>query len=892
MRLAKLILSTLLMVGLALPILASVTIAQDSNILLTLTVPEWMENMFDDELLGEFEAQNPGVEVVLVSAGDSMYFGGAAYNIEDYLENASEYAQTADVLYVDNYTLGVESTRAGFYLDLSPLTSSDLNLNPTDFFPAAWQSFQWDGGIWGLPASLSLNMLVYNKTHFDELGLPYPNEAWTIDDFISTVRALSETNAAGEVTMPGFIGWGNEGLLFRAFLGEGVYDASVIPNAPNFQNPELEALLTTWAEFQQEGYTGRNYSGSGQDIPMRIDGLWALSAFNNTEDEWGASLLPGGIAAVRAQGFAVSAGTQYPEQAYELVKFLTGNVEVVSQFFGDSPARQSLVGVESEDNPAFFIQLPAEAEALRDQALMTALPASELRFMDYINLALNNMDPEAENYDAVTALQEAESQAIANLQVAEEQRSSSAIMVAQPTPTPVLSAGEIALRFSYTSFISPLPNRELWDQAIREFTASDPQVGQIVFDTGFASVDQYINQEIDCFIQPFNAVPNLDLQTVLNLDPFMNEDPAFTEGDFLSGVLAQVRRDNMTWGYPLFLQPEVLWYNTNRFNESGAATPFTGWAVDTFVDALQTLRVDPDDDAPFVPGGSGNTYILLLTAAFGGLPLDYRTSPPTIDFDNPETVDALRQVLDLAKDGYIQYNALGTLGGGFFGGGDLLTLYNETLSALSWRLRMASQDISSDYEDPYRLTSFPRGRQFTGIAYDIGAGYILSTAQNPEACYRWFSFLSGRPDLFTAMPARRSAIDALESSAVQGEDLAAIYAEIDALLQDPTTVIVPSQFSGAGGDIGEFVVPIWLNRAMDAYVLEDADLETALSDAQYYATTYMECISGIERVDIGTLADMSLQEQMNYTRQFIDCAVSVDPSLESMFSFMTTGEAE
>ena len=624
---------------------------------------------------------------------------------------------------------------------------------------------------------------------------------------------------------------------------------------------------------------------------MRIDGLWALSNFNNSDDEWAAALLPGGTAAVRAQGFAVSAGTMYPEQAYELVKFLTGNVEVVSQFFGDSPARQSLVGVESEDNPAFFIQLPDEAEALRDQALLTALPASELRFMDYIDMALGSMNPEAENYDALTALQEAESQAIANLQTADEQRNNTSIMVAQPTATPILNADEIALRFSYAAFISPIPNREHWDQAIQEFTASDPQVGQVVFDTGFASVDQYIEQEIDCFIQPFNAVPNLDLQTVLNLDPFMNEDPTFTESDFLAGVLPQVRRENMTWAYPLFIQPEVLWYNTERFNETGATTPFSGWAVDEFINALQTLRFDPDDDAPFVPGGSGNTYILLLTAAFGGLPLDYRTSPPTIDFSNTASVDALRQVLDLAKDGYIQYSELGNLGGGGDFGGDLQALYNETLSAISWRLRVASEDVPSDFEDPYRLTSFPRGREFTGIAYDIGAGYILSTAQNPDACYRWFSFLSTRPDLFTSMPARRSAIDALATSAVQGEDLAAIYSEIDALLQDPTTVIVPSQFSGAGGDVGSFVLPIWLNRAMDAYVLEDADLEGELSDAQLFATAYMGCIDGIERIDLGTVSAMPLQEQLTYIRQFSDCAVSVDPSLESMFSFMS-GEEE
>jgi hypothetical protein len=70
-------------------------------------------------------------------------------------------------------------------------------------------------------------------------------------------------------------------------------------------------------------------------------------------------------------------------------------------------------------------------------------------------------------------------------------------------------------------------------------------------------------------------------------------------------------------------------------------------------------------------------------------------------------------------------------------------------------------------------------------------------------------------------------------------------------------------------------------------VLEDADLEAELSDAQFFATTYMECINSIERIDLGTVSNMTLQEQLAYTRQFTDCAVSVDPSLESMFSFMS-----
>jgi hypothetical protein len=86
----------------------------------------------------------------------------------------------------------------------------------------------------------------------------------------------------------------------------------------------------------------------------------------------GSILLPGGVAG-GAQGFAVSAGTQHPEQAYALVKFLSGNVQVVSQFFGDSPARQRS-SAESEDDQGSFSSCREEVDMLRDQALVTALP--------------------------------------------------------------------------------------------------------------------------------------------------------------------------------------------------------------------------------------------------------------------------------------------------------------------------------------------------------------------------------------------------------------------------------------------------------------------------------------------------------------------------------------
>jgi hypothetical protein len=86
-------------------------------------------------------------------------------------------------------------------------------------------------------------------------------------------------------------------------------------------------------------------------------------------------------------------------------------------------------------------------------------------------------------------------------------------------------------------------------------------------------------------------------------------------------------------------------------------------------------------------------------------------------------VDAIRQVRS-AKDGYIQYSQLGDLAVAALG---VTCLPTTKLERPGLRRPILSDDVD-DTEDPYRDHS----RQFTGIAYDIGAGYILS-AENPDA---------------------------------------------------------------------------------------------------------------------------------------------------------------
>lgn len=860
----------LLLVGVISPLLGQ------GETIVTVAAQGWMSDVLNDQLFDGFEADHPGVKVVLAQVSDEvMYYGSGAWELDEHLESSAAFASSADVLMMSSYQLSVESTRAGHFLDLAPLINSDPNFNTDDFFPAAWQAVQWDGGIWAIPVSASVQMVVYNQIAFDEAGLSYPNDRWTMQDYVDAALALTTYDEDGEVEVPGMNAWGT--LLIRALLGEGFYDPTTLPNEPRFDHPELPALLEKWQELQEAMMTSGDYDYNA--VPLTINSPWQLTnpPSGDQTQKWAGSLLPGGTAGIDVQSFAVSAGTLQPELAYALANYLSQQPIIVNRFFGDSPARKSMVGVEADDD--FFSRpaIPEDVQALIEQGLANGIPSSELRFSDYINAALGTMD--ADGLDIAGVLEKAQETAVASMQAASERRGSTILAVMTPVPTPAVAADQIVLQFGLTLYSSDIPNRGEWDQLIKEFTAAYPAVGNVDLKTQFFRPEDM--EKIDCYYQPYNIVPDADLTTLVSLDPYMDADPAFDRSDFLGNTLSLVQRDGRTWAYPIDILPSVLWYNSETFSSANLSSPEDGWTVDEFHDALMQLQAaaeDPDEPV-FIPESFSNTYLLLLAAAYGGVPYDYSTTPPGIHFTEPANVDALRQVLDLAKEGYIDYQQLVSTNfssGGGFG----QPIYGESFNRYNWRMQSRENTAAeSDTADPYRLSNYPRGGQTVPMAYGIGAAYINAKAQNAEACYRWIAQLAKRPDLFGGVPVRRSQVNDPSLVSALGEDVVSLYQNFAVTISDPNALFIPTQYS----DFNTYVETMWLNKTFDNYVLKDGNLETDLVDAERFISEYRTCVEPIPDI-----SPMELTEQTAaraYYRQFADCAISVDPSLESQFSW-------
>ena len=331
-----------------------------------------------------------------------------------------------------------------------------------------------------MPINAQVQLLIYNQAAFDLAGVSYPDENWTLDDFANAARVLTEYDADGNLTLAAML-TGQSSVLLRALAGQGFYDRSIIPAPPNLNTPELVALLDQWQQLREEELVDQfMFDGNYEEIPIRFEHPWMLTDdFQpppNIEREisLAGTLLPNGTASLYSDGLAVSAGTQHPELAYQLAKFLADKMAFQ---MGGEPARRSQL-----DNPDYFApNFSPEVQALVDSARDNALGAGELRYSQYLDLALTKM--QEEGLDAQTALNEAQALAMEKFGEAADLAGTLQIEVVSPQPPPELAPGESALEFGVMLYGPFLPNRDQWDQVLEDFAQSRSEVGYVDLET-------------------------------------------------------------------------------------------------------------------------------------------------------------------------------------------------------------------------------------------------------------------------------------------------------------------------------------------------------------------------------------------------------------------------
>lgn len=282
--------------------------------------------------LDQFMEENPDIKVTYTPVPSEQY-------------HSKLLTQLASSSAPDVFFLGSEEYRdfqsRDVLMDLTNLLEEDPELALDDFIDSSKEIMEVDGGVYGVSSTTVSPVLYYNKTLFDEAGIDYPpsnpENAWTWEEFRNIAKELTVKN--GEDTEQfGVYGLENHYMNIALILGNGgnvwAEDGSVALNS--------EATRDVWGKIKQLRYEdgsspaaqtleniGMNASQMLQTgkVAMIVEGSWALQELSTMGFPVGVASLPktGTEATTHGQAHVHAAwnNTEHPEEAWELIKFLS-----------------------------------------------------------------------------------------------------------------------------------------------------------------------------------------------------------------------------------------------------------------------------------------------------------------------------------------------------------------------------------------------------------------------------------------------------------------------------------------------------------------------------------------------------------------------------------------
>lgn len=315
---------------------------------------DWFPAMAQDALK-EFHATHPNIRV--------FYTPDPADLEESML--ADMQAGTAPDVFAGCCTFFPIWAQEGYTLDLRPYVEANLDqATIDDWDPAQYKSFfTGDGRQYGLPKYHGALALYYNKDLLDQYGVDYPDGTWNHDDYLSAMVRLTHDRDGDGVTdlwgsMIDVSSWDRIQVHVNAWGGH-----LVDPDDPTrclMAKPEAMAAMEwirarMWddkvmATFLDVQNLTTRQAFITEQTAMVEDGSWALKdILNGANFRIGVAPLPAGpvrrVTLVTTDGFGIYAGTQHPDDAWELLKFLIsekyGRAMAKANFL--QPARASLV---------------------------------------------------------------------------------------------------------------------------------------------------------------------------------------------------------------------------------------------------------------------------------------------------------------------------------------------------------------------------------------------------------------------------------------------------------------------------------------------------------------------------------------------------------------------
>ena len=294
------------------------------------------------EIAGEFNAQNPDVQVTIqVQDWNLVYQKLAA---------AASARRQPDVIFViPDFATTVRNLNLAL-----PVTDLVQELHETNqFFDAALAPYLWDDEYWAVPLFANQQVFWYRKDIFQEAGIEGPPQTW--EELVATAKALTTEGRYG-IAVPAGRNLASDQVIYSLMITSGAKDLFNEAGEVTFFSPETvrafelykellecsppDATSYSWGEPQALFNSGR--------IAMAIEKGQYLLPF---EEESGRPAADLGMARLPLPSDGGEEGTIYysnaamilsqdqakAEAAMEFIRFILNDPEVYGRFLTAEP---------------------------------------------------------------------------------------------------------------------------------------------------------------------------------------------------------------------------------------------------------------------------------------------------------------------------------------------------------------------------------------------------------------------------------------------------------------------------------------------------------------------------------------------------------------------------
>ena len=297
------------------------------------------------------------IRVLKVEIVSQETSGADAKRLEDIKAGTASDLIAVDSGYIPSYT------EAGGLADLSPFLEADAEFKPEEiFFTGVWKSGYYQDIPRAISKDFSTCAIYVNGGLFEKAGLALPREGWTYDEYLSLAQQLTLDSQGRNAADPQFdssdivqygttvpfwggtntAGWfrGYQNLLYSFDAHALSPDGTQVSGYLNGSNS-----LTAW-EYARDLVHKYHVAPDAAFISAQSDGNLSLFKegklamvgnfwgpwFQETLDatpglEWAVVPLPSGPAGHKGvimwMGWGINAETEHPQEAWELLKWLT-----------------------------------------------------------------------------------------------------------------------------------------------------------------------------------------------------------------------------------------------------------------------------------------------------------------------------------------------------------------------------------------------------------------------------------------------------------------------------------------------------------------------------------------------------------------------------------------